>query len=132
MIVADTDALVDFLRGREPGATAVAAARHEAELATTVVSVTELTQGVRNERHGRAVRALLDELRVLRLGRAAAEAAGAIRRGLWERGRDIGLADAVIAAICLEHGAPLLTGNARHFEPVPDLLVRPLRAASPA
>lgn len=51
----------------------------------------------------------------------AARRAGAVRRDLSGQGPDIGMADSLIAGICLERGAPLLTRNRSHFERVEGL-----------
>jgi predicted nucleic acid-binding protein len=50
MMVADTDVLIDFLAGHEPGAGRVALELEHEELATTVISRFELLAGVRHAR----------------------------------------------------------------------------------
>ena len=58
---------------------------------------------------------------VLDFDRSAAELAGRIAGELERVGRPIGLADSMIAAIALEHGLELATGNTTHFQGVPQL-----------
>jgi predicted nucleic acid-binding protein len=115
---------VHFLRGREPGLTAVRSAT--ASIATTAVTVLELFQGVRTEKERTAVKNLTDRLTVLPLDRSAAARAGGIRAALRASGKTIELADAAIAAICLEHRATLVTGNVKHFERIDGLSLQPL------
>ena len=51
----------------------------------------------------------------------AADLAGRIGAGLDRIGRPIGLADTMIAAIALEHGLELVTGNTSDFQRVQQL-----------
>ena len=52
---------------------------------------------------------------------AAADLAGRIGAGLDRIGQPIGLADTMIAAIALEHGLELVTGNTSDFQRVQQL-----------
>lgn len=126
MIVADTDVLIDALRGRDPGASAVARELERARLATTAITVFELLSGARNSGERQKVEALLRPLPRLpfddRAGRLAAE----VRRSLERQGNGIGMADYLIAATCLAHAATLLTRNREHFHRVPGLSLAPL------
>jgi tRNA(fMet)-specific endonuclease VapC len=120
MIVADTDVLVDFLRGTG------AAARVELELSTgtlrtTTVAAFELWQGARTAGAERDVRTLLDALEILPLDARAAALAGGVRRLLLQRREDIGVADSLVAGICLCQGGMLMTRNRKHFERVDGL-----------
>ncbi len=121
MIVADTDVLVDFLHGRDPGADRVALELETGPLATTVLSRFELLAGARSEKQRSAVLVLLEGLVTLPLGADAADRAADVRRRLQAAGQDIGMADSLIAGIVLQRRAILLTRNRRHFARVPDL-----------
>jgi len=124
MKVADTDVLIDFLRGAEPAASRVAEALEAgAALATTTITRFELMAGARGRRQRAAVEALLAALPALPLGTPAADQAAGVRRELESRGEGIGMADSLIAGIVLTHDAQLLTRNRRHFERVPALAV---------
>jgi len=58
---------------------------------------------------------------VLILDEEAAHRAAEIRVELESRGEGIGMADYLIAAICLQHSAPLMTRNVRRFGRVAEL-----------
>lgn len=121
MIVADTDVLIDALRGRDPIAKRVTEEIKAGNLATTVLSFFELLSGSRDDGERERVEDLLEALRVLPLDPEAAELAAALRRRLEARGETIGLADYLIAGICLSRSAALMTRNRRHFDRVPRL-----------
>lgn len=120
MIIADTDVLVDFLRGGG------AAARVELELSTaslrtTAIAAFELWQGARTARAEQDVKTLLDALEIVPLDARAAELAGGVRRLLLGRGTAIGVADSLVAGVCLRQDGTLLTRNREHFERVAGL-----------
>lgn len=118
MIVVDSDVLIDALRGREPAATRVGSGLDAAILATTTVSAFELLSGARTRRVQERVERLLAGLSIFPFDADAAEAAAAARRALERQGRPIGMADYLIAGICLARSAELLTRNRAHFERV--------------
>ena len=66
--------------------------------------------------------------RILALDTAAAEMAGRLRATRESRGRPLSLGDAMIAAICLVHGATLATRNGRDFDGLDLKLVNPFEA----
>ena len=121
MIVADTDVLIDFLRGREPIANRVDRELSTGALATTAVTAFELRSGTRSQKESEVVETLLGALQLLPLDAAAASRAAEVRRRLEADGSPIGMADYLIAGVCLARSAILLTRNRNHFERVPDL-----------
>ncbi|GAA4332543.1 type II toxin-antitoxin system VapC family toxin [Pigmentiphaga soli] len=66
---------------------------------------------------------LLGLLPILPFDAACAAQAAAIRAALERQGRPIGPHDLLIAAIALQHKAPLVTRNVREFGQVPGLQV---------
>lgn len=123
MIVADTDVLIDALRGREPWRTRVAEELRRRRLATTSVTVFELLSGARDdEQRGKIVR-LLAALTVLPFDEPASVAAAETRRALEAAGAAIGMADYLIAGVCLSRSARLWTRNRRHFGRIPGLAI---------
>lgn len=120
MIVADTDVLIDSLRGRGE-AERVSDALRKGILATTTITLFELLSGAAESSEKKKVEALLGALTVLPFDVAAAEQAASARITLEREGRTIGAADLQIAGICLAHDLPLWTRNRSHFERVPGL-----------
>ena len=128
MMVADTDVLIDYLRGRNPSAERVAAELKHGLLRTTVITRFELFAGARTARQESSVRDLLDGIPTLSLDQEAADLAAQVRRNLEGAGQSIGMADSLIAGTVLAHGAVLLTRNRRHFERVSGLRLADLPA----
>lgn len=121
MIVADSDVLIDAMRGREPAAGRIALELETGRLSTTAVSAFELRSGARSARAREQVERLLAPLHILPLDAEAASRAAEARRNLEGKGSPIGMADYLIAGICLARSALLLTRNRVHFERVPGL-----------
>jgi len=121
MIIADTDVLVDFLRDRAPMADRIALELTTRSFVTTVITEFELRSGVRSRREATAVEALLEALDVFSLDQPAAKRASEVRRALESNGQAIGMADSLIAGICLERNGILLTRNVKHFSRVDGL-----------
>jgi tRNA(fMet)-specific endonuclease VapC len=123
VIVADSDVLIDALRGREPAVARVAAGLADGTLVTTTVSAFELRSGARTAEQLAAVDALLAALPLLPFDDAASRSAAACRRELETRGTTTGMGDYLIAGVCLSRGASLLTRNRKHFDRIPGLLL---------
>lgn len=115
MIVADTDVLVDYLRGRNPMAARIEVELQSRGFCTTAVTAFELWTGARSRRQASAVNLLLEAMTILPLDAEAARRGAEARNELCARGEDIGMADCLIAGICLRERGTLLTGNRRHF-----------------
>lgn len=84
----------------------------------------EVLQGVRNKAEYDAVKQMLERrnAKILSLNEAVSQWAVALMELLTlSHGMQIG--DALIAATALEHGLPLLTGNAKHFACVQGLRI---------
>ena len=123
MIIADSDVLIDALRGRPSARARIAEALAAGTLATTAVTAFELRSGADSDRARAAIGLLLAPLEILPFDQAAAGAAARIRRELESNGQPIGMADYMIAGICLVRSAALLTRNRAHFGRVPGLVV---------
>jgi predicted nucleic acid-binding protein len=121
VIVADTDVLIDALHRREPAASQVARELRTGQLTVTAVTVFELQSGAKSDHARQQIERLLAAMRVLAFDDAAAASAAEIRRTLEGQGTPIGMADYLIAGICLSRSAVLLTRNRNHFERVPGL-----------
>lgn len=123
----DTNLLIDYLKGREPGATAVEKAAKERVCFITAITTYELLFGKARGNKDIGEDALLTVLNVLPLNAVSAKRAAVLHDALIRQNQDIGLRDVLIAAICLEHQIPLLTSNEKHFSRVPGLQVMTLK-----
>ena len=121
MIVADSDVLIDCLRGKEPSFSQVRRGVERGTLATTAVTVFELVSGASGVKQTRAIRDLLGALPVLPFDQSAGETAALLRRELEAKGQGIGMADYLIAGICVSRSASLLTRNRKHFQRIAGL-----------
>lgn len=89
----------------------------------SAVTVEEVVWGLEKRQSVRrlnAFRASVPSMEVLPFA-GAADLAGRIGAGLDRIGQLIGLADTMIAAIALEHGLELVTGNTSDFQRVQNL-----------
>ena len=133
MAVADTSFLLDLVRGPRSRIGGKARARlrelHAAEepLATTRFNVAELLVGVARARDPHAERGKIENLlrpfTLLDFHARSAEVFGRIVGRLQSAGTPIGDMDALIGAVALEAGHPVVTRNVRHFERIESLQV---------
>jgi tRNA(fMet)-specific endonuclease VapC len=120
-IIADTDVLIDFLAGRDPGASRIALELRSGALRMTTISRFELLAGARTARQHATILKLLDAIPAIPLDTDAAGRAAEVRRTLERAGTPIGMGDSLIAGIVLATGGILFTGNTKHFERVDGL-----------
>ena len=126
LVVADTDVLIDALQGRDPASDRVTIGLETGALATTSINVFELVSGATSDRSREKIERLLGALPILLCGDEEGRAAARVRRELDSAGTPIGMADYLIAGICLARPAVLLTRNVAHFSRVPGLRLDPL------
>ena len=119
----DTNILIDFLKNREPGATALERALLNYHCGITSITHYELLYGMARARQSIGEEILIEALMALTLDRKAAAFAAQLHAQLIRSNQDIGIKDTLIAATCLAHSVPLLTANTRHFSRVKDLTV---------
>ncbi|MGK5084432.1 type II toxin-antitoxin system VapC family toxin [Bdellovibrionota bacterium FG-1] len=120
MMIADSDVLIDFLRGKG-AADRIAYEIKTGGLHTTAISAFELWAGAKSDQQAAVVETLLAAMTVLPLERESARRAAKIRRELDGKNSSIGMADSLIAGICLERDGVLITRNKKHFERVPGI-----------
>lgn len=110
----DTTVLIDALRGRR-AAERLRGLRGAGDVPMIcAVNVEEVWRGVRPKEHDITHR-FLGGLRLVPLGYAEGERAGAWRRDHAARGVTLHQADCLIAAAAVTAGAALATGNPSHF-----------------
>jgi tRNA(fMet)-specific endonuclease VapC len=120
VFLADTDVLVDFLRG-DGEAERICTELDTGRLCVTAVTAFELWAGSKNPRQAAMVESLLAALVILPLDSSSAKRAAEIHRSLAEAGSTIGMADSLIAGIALDQNAILITRNRKHYQRVPGL-----------
>lgn len=121
LVVADTEVLLDALHGRDPAAARVTMAIETGTLATTAISALELLGSAESKRARKRVDRLLAALPILPFDEASSRAAAEARRTLGPGGAALGIADYLIAGICLAHSATLLTRDIERFSRVEGL-----------
>lgn len=125
MRVLDTDTCVAILRGNRLVIDRRAAV--EDAVATTSITAAELYYGAARSRAPEANRKLasrfLATLPVLGLDEVAARIYGEARAQLEREGRRLADADLLIGAIAAARRATVVTGNRRHFERIPGVVV---------
>lgn len=125
MKLLDSDTCIGILRGRSEVLERRAAETEE--VATTWVTASELFYGAakssKQESNAALVVRFLNTLPVLAPDLPSARLFGEIKARLAVDGRIVADADLFIAAIALSHGATLITGNRKHYERIPGLVV---------
>ena len=116
MIIADSDVLIDFLRGRGEGARRVAIELETRSFGTTAITAFEIRSGARTARQKKSVDTLFEAMTILSFGPEEARIAAEIRLQIESQGQPIGMADYMIAAVCIAANGVLLTRNRKHFE----------------
>lgn len=125
-VLLDTDILSEIGKGVDPIVVSNAAAYRKAQgfLTLSVISVMEVIQGyqrVGGSARIHAFRKALATEEVLLFDQAAADLAGQIAGELDRLGRPIGRCDPMIAAIAIQHGLELATGNTTHYQRIQQL-----------
>lgn len=120
-MLVDTDVLIWMLRGQASARRAIEAVR---PVTLSAVTYMELAQGVRDQNELRLLRQTLEVggWRILPLTENVGHRAIVY---IEDYGLSDGLrlADALIAATAVESGNGLLTGNARHYRCIPNMLL---------
>ena len=122
MILFDTSAVVDFLRGGKETRTIVESAEAvDSRIAITTVSLFELLSPIehrRLRREERAVRTFAQQSLILGLDFNAAAEAAKIMGGLLRLGTPINALDVLISGIAIANGAEKLVTADRDFDQV--------------
>ena len=126
-ICIDTDIIVDYFRGREPGKSAFTSWREKVKVFITSITAFELFLGANlsSKREQRIIEAesLLDQHGVLTFDRESAEEAAEKGAELRRKGAVVEIRDLLNASMCLAKKMPILTKNKSHYERIMDLVV---------
>jgi tRNA(fMet)-specific endonuclease VapC len=122
----DTDILSEIGKSIDPVVVRNATAYRQAfgRYTFSAVSVLEVIRGFQRKQSVRRLQAFiasLPSMEVIPFAESAGVLAGQIAGELERIGQPIGIADSMIAAIALEHGLELVTGNTAHFQRVQQL-----------
>jgi predicted nucleic acid-binding protein len=128
----DTTVLIDVANGLERVVRTVEAwLESEFDVVSiSAVQIAEFFSGLRRDERARW-RRLIEAYEIHSMTIDAAVMAGALRYDFARRGIQIAVPDALIAAVALEHGATLVTANAKDF-PVRGLSACSLSESLPA
>ena len=116
MVVVDTSIWVDFLRDCSP----VGSGRLEElirdrnRVATCGIILQEILQGIRDQKSYALTRQRLLFFPFLEAGREVHLLAASLYRDLHRKGLTVPSTDALIAAVAIHHGFPILSGD-QHF-----------------
>lgn len=125
MKVLDSDTCIGILRGRDEVLERRAA--ESDEVATTWVTASELFYGAaksaKPDANGALVVRFLNTLPVLAPDLASARLFGEVKARLATAGQIVADADLFIAAVALSRGATLVSGNRKHYERIPGLVL---------
>lgn len=116
----DTDMLSEVLKSKDVHVLARARAylADHGAYSLSTITVMEVVKGLSRKGREDAISrflAVVDVSDVMTLDKISAELAGRIYADLERAGRDIGVADVLIAAISIHHGMTLVTGNASDY-----------------
>jgi tRNA(fMet)-specific endonuclease VapC len=122
----DTDTLSEIGKGRNPTVAANAKTYRRAfgYYSFSTVSVLEIVRGYQKAQQFTRLHAFMASLaseEVFPLDIAAAELAGRITGDLERTGQPIGRADPMIAAVAIDQGLELVTGNTAHYQRIQQL-----------
>lgn len=125
MKLLDTDTCINILRGND--AVIERRAATSDEVVTTWINAAELYYGAAKSSAPRKNRVLVQSflatLPVVGLDEAAVQVFGEAKALLERRGQRLADADLLIGAIAVVQGATVVTGNRRHYERIPGILV---------
>jgi tRNA(fMet)-specific endonuclease VapC len=124
--ILDTDTLSEIIKGVKQTVAAHAKTYRRAfgHYTLSAVTLMEVIRGYQRKQATRQLQAFLAALptaEVLPFDTAEAKLAGHIAGELERNGKSIGPADSMIAAVAIEHGLELVTGNTMHFQRVQQL-----------
>lgn len=128
-MVVDTDVIIWYMRGNPRAAQALDKLENSA---ISVVTYIELVQGLRTKHELQALRTTLRALgtTILPIEETISNKAMFYIEQYFHS-HSLRLADALIAATAVAHGAPLLTANIKHYRVIKDLTIESFKPDRP-
>ena len=120
-VLLDTDVFIDYLRGHKERVKDVFLRVENRQIKGIISQLTlvELYAGdIEGREKEREIVKLLSYFEIIRLNDTLCKLAGKVR---WKY--KLGIADAVIAATCIETSTKLLTFNLKHFTNLPGIML---------
>ena len=122
----DTDILSELFKGVNPSVGRTASAYRQAfgHLTLSAITVMEIVSSLQRMQSPRRIQKFMNNIsgeEVLPFDKAAGKLAGEIAGDLERTGQSIGIADPMIAAVALQRGLELVTGNTAHFQRIQQL-----------
>jgi predicted nucleic acid-binding protein len=111
-LLADTDVLIDFLRGQDDAVRFVGS--HATEIALSTVSAAELYAGCRGDQEIEQMDEFIGIFEIIPVTEEIARQGGRYK-GLYHKSHGVGLADGLIAATAVLHNLDLKTLNTKHY-----------------
>ena len=120
LFLLDTCILIDYLRGKKGAVDFLESL--DRPPAISVLTISELFDGVRNEKEQIIIRDLIASLEVFEFNDVVAESGGLLRQKFY-KSHGTGILDALLAATALENDLTLVTLNIKHFPMLDNVLV---------
>jgi tRNA(fMet)-specific endonuclease VapC len=122
----DTDILSEIFKGNNPAIARNATTYRRAVgyYTLSAITVMEIVSGLQRVQRPDRVQTFMTDIsgeEVFLFDLASGKLAGEIAGDLERTGQPIGTADPMIAAIAIEHGLELVTGNTAHFQRIQQL-----------
>jgi hypothetical protein len=116
----DTNVIIDYLREKKGVAEYLLHLLYRGGfLYSCEVTVAEVFSGMKEKERSKT-EGFMESLQYLSMDRETAKKAGEMRNHYKSRGRDLTLADSMIAAVAIRNDCILLTENLKHY-PMPEL-----------
>jgi tRNA(fMet)-specific endonuclease VapC len=129
VILLDTDACIELLKGNRR--IMQRRGRYDDTVGVCFMTIAELYYGAEKssepEANFAAIEKLLLSVEIVQTDHSILKRFGALKASLQKKGSPPADADALIAAATLEKADKLVTGNARHFERIPGLVLEDWR-----
>lgn len=124
-MIFDTDILIWYLRGNENASNAVV---DSIPFKVSIVTYMELLQGMRNKQEMEKMKGAFSKMgiEIIPVSESISRRAARLVEG-YTLSHSMEMADALIAATCIEYGQTLFTANDKHYRMINDLTINVFR-----